>query len=91
MEQRQLAGLISAKADVGSSPAGELPLLLRKADLITSRLFFLQSISMYYVYILYSEQFDKTYIGYSYDPQQRLLSHNELSPKGWTKRYRPWK
>jgi putative endonuclease len=46
---------------------------------------------MFYVYILYSAQYDKTYTGYSQDPQQRLLSHNELSPKGWTKRYRPWK
>ncbi|MDV7391920.1 GIY-YIG nuclease family protein [Arthrospira platensis SPKY1] len=46
---------------------------------------------MFYVYILYSAQYDKTYTGYSQDPEQRLLSHNELSPKGWTKRYRPWK
>jgi putative endonuclease len=46
---------------------------------------------MFYVYILYSERCGITYTGYSQDPEQRLLSHNELSNKGWTLRYRPWK
>jgi len=46
---------------------------------------------MFYVYILYSERYGKTYTGYSQYPEQRLLSHNELSKKGWTIRYRPWK
>ncbi len=46
---------------------------------------------MYYVYVLYSEKHHKTYTGYSQDPQQRLLSHNELSKKGWTIKFRPWK
>jgi putative endonuclease len=46
---------------------------------------------MFYVYILFSELSGKTYTGYSQDPEQRLLSHNELSNKGWTISYRPWK
>ena len=46
---------------------------------------------MFTVYILHSEKFDKIYIGFTSNLSQRLLSHNELSQKGWTKRYRPWK
>jgi putative endonuclease len=45
---------------------------------------------MFWVYVIYSEQFDKIYIGYSSDPDKRLLSHNFLSKKGWTIRFRPW-
>ncbi|MBD3385677.1 GIY-YIG nuclease family protein [candidate division KSB1 bacterium] len=46
---------------------------------------------MYTVYVLYSETYDKIYIGYTSDLASRFASHNELSTKGWTKRYRPWK
>ncbi|MCE1201268.1 MAG: GIY-YIG nuclease family protein [Bacteroidia bacterium] len=45
---------------------------------------------MFYVYILYSEKFGKTYTGFTSDLEQRFLSHNVLSNKDWTKRYRPW-
>lgn len=43
------------------------------------------------VYILYSERYDKIYVGYTSDLEARILSHNELSNKGWTKKFRPWK
>ena len=46
---------------------------------------------MFTVYVLYSEKFDKTYIGFSQNLEQRLLSHNELGKKGWTIHFRPWK
>ena len=46
---------------------------------------------MFTVYVLYSEKYDKLYIGYTSDLKQRLLSHNELARKGWTVKYRPWK
>ena len=46
---------------------------------------------MYLVYVLYSENFDKIYIGMTSNLEQRLLSHNELSKKGWTIKFRPWK
>jgi putative endonuclease len=46
---------------------------------------------MYFVYVLYSEAFDKIYIGFTSDLKARLLSHNELATKGWTIKYRPWK
>ncbi len=46
---------------------------------------------MFTVYVLYSERYDKLYIGYTSDLEQRLLSHNKLAKKGWTINYRPWK
>ena len=45
---------------------------------------------MYKVYALYSEIYDKIYIGYTSDLETRIQSHNVLSKKGWTKKYRPW-
>ena len=46
---------------------------------------------MFTVYVLYSEKYNKIYIGYTSNIEQRLLSHNELETKGYTLRYRPWK
>ncbi len=45
---------------------------------------------MYTVYILYSEKYNKTYVGFTTDMQARFLSHNELGIKGWTIKFRPW-
>lgn len=45
---------------------------------------------MYTVYVLFSLNYNKIYIGFTSDIKKRLLSHNELSKKGWTVRYRPW-
>ena len=45
---------------------------------------------MFTVYVLYSPIFDKIYIGYSSDINNRFLSHNELATKGYTIRFRPW-
>ena len=47
--------------------------------------------NMYIVYVLYSEVYDKIYVGYTADLTGRLLSHNELGIKGYTIKYRPWK
>jgi len=46
---------------------------------------------IYTVYVLHSPKFDKIYIGYTSDLEQRILSHNELGKKGWTIKFRPWK
>ena len=46
---------------------------------------------MYTTYVLYSEKYDKIYIGFTSDLEQRLLSHNRLATKGWTVKYRPWR
>ena len=46
---------------------------------------------MFTVYVLFSEDFDKIYIGYTADLEQRFLSHNKISKKGWTVNFRPWK
>jgi putative endonuclease len=46
---------------------------------------------MFTVYVLFSEKFNKIYIGYTSDLEQRFKSHNELGTKGWTIKFRPWK
>ena len=45
---------------------------------------------MYTVYVLYSPNYDKIYIGYSSDVATRFKYHNELAWKGWTLKFRPW-
>ena len=42
------------------------------------------------VYILYSRKYKKRYTGYTSNLIQRFYSHNFLSKKGFTIRYRPW-
>ena len=45
---------------------------------------------LYYVYILYSEKFDKYYIGHTDDIENRLWSHNNSIRETYTSKYRPW-
>lgn len=45
---------------------------------------------MFFVYALYSVTYDKIYIGFTSDIEQRFKSHNELGQKGWTIKFRPW-
>ena len=45
---------------------------------------------MFIVYALYSSTYDKIYIGYTSNLVERFKSHNQLSKKGWTIKYRPW-
>ena len=44
----------------------------------------------YYIYILFSESTDKTYIGYTSDFNKRLLEHNTSVQNTFTSKYRPW-
>ena len=44
----------------------------------------------YTVYILYSLNFNKIYVGYTSNLIERFKSHNTLNRKGWTKNFRPW-
>ncbi len=46
---------------------------------------------MFTVYVLYSENYNKIYVGYTSNIEQRLLAHNHLETKGYTLKYRPWK
>ena len=43
------------------------------------------------VYILFSEKYGKTYVGFTSNLIERFKSHNSLSQKGFTKNFRPWK
>ena len=45
---------------------------------------------MFVVYALYSRTYDKIYIGFTSNIEERFKSHNELSKKGWTIKFRPW-
>ena len=42
------------------------------------------------VYVLFSASFNKIYVGYTSNLDQRLLSHNVLATKGYTVKFRPW-
>ncbi|MGC1242888.1 MAG: GIY-YIG nuclease family protein [Chryseosolibacter sp.] len=44
----------------------------------------------HYIYVLFSPNYDQTYIGFSDNVEARFRSHNEHAKKGWTIRYRPW-
>jgi putative endonuclease len=44
----------------------------------------------FFTYVLYSEKYNKIYIGYSSDLDLRLSFHNDPENKGWTKKYQPW-
>ena len=45
---------------------------------------------MFYVYILYSVDFDKYYIGHTDNLNDRLWSHNNTERATFTSKYRPW-
>jgi len=45
---------------------------------------------MYTTYTLYSKVFNKIYIGFTSNLDQRLISHNQTAIKGWTIKFRPW-
>ncbi len=45
---------------------------------------------MFTTYVLFSQRYQKIYIGYSADVEDRLVSHNERATKGYTLKYRPW-
>jgi putative endonuclease len=45
---------------------------------------------MFYVYVLYSAEYDKIYIGFTSNLEARLAHHNHPQNKGWTAKYQPW-
>ena len=45
---------------------------------------------MFTTYVLYSDKYDKIYIGMTSNLEKRFFAHNNL-PKGWTASFRPWK
>ena len=42
------------------------------------------------VYVLFSSSFKKTYVGFTSNLIERFKSHNHLSSKGFTAKFRPW-
>ncbi len=45
---------------------------------------------MFYLYIIYSIKSDKYYIGYSENPERRLIEHNTDPRPTYTSKHRPW-
>lgn len=45
---------------------------------------------MFYTYILYSREYNKTYVGYTSNLEGRLQAHNHPQNKGWTHKFQPW-
>ncbi len=43
------------------------------------------------VYILFSEDYNKTYVGFTPNLIARFKSHNSMGVKGFTMKFRPWK
>jgi predicted GIY-YIG superfamily endonuclease len=41
--------------------------------------------------VLYLEKFGKHYTGFTFDFEGRMMSHNVLGKKDWSKRYCPWR
>ena len=56
----------------------------------TQKLGFFYIYMKHYVYIIYSENFDKYYKGYTTHPQLRLQEHNDGLSR-YTKHFTPWK
>ena len=45
---------------------------------------------MFSIYFLYSKNSDKYYVGYSDNPDRRLIEHNTKDFNTFTKKHRPW-
>ena len=52
---------------------------------------FLILLTMFYIYILFSETADKYYVGHTDDVERRLNEHNHSERLTFTSKYRPWK
>ena len=51
--------------------------------------FFYLSI-MYFIYFIYSEKYDIYYVGFSDDPERRVVEHNTNPRRSFTQKFRPW-
>jgi len=45
---------------------------------------------MFFVYVLYSAEYDKTYVGYTSNLQSTLFNQNHPNNRHWSARYKPW-
>ena len=45
---------------------------------------------MYFIYIIYSDSANLYYIGYTNDPNRRLIEHNTNPHITFTSKHRPW-
>ena len=45
---------------------------------------------MYFIYFIYSDTANLYYVGYTNDPQRRLIEHNISPHNTFTSKHRPW-
>ena len=45
---------------------------------------------MFYIYILYSPEADRYYVGHTEDIERRLIEHQAISENSFTSKHRPW-
>ncbi|NRS92853.1 GIY-YIG nuclease family protein [Frigoriflavimonas asaccharolytica] len=76
------------KADARSSSANGG--LQSKRESLIWFSFFIFNMEEFVVYVLYSEKYKIHYTGFTSDLISRFRSHNLLSNKGFTRKYRPW-
>ncbi len=70
---------------------GSSPVPATNSGFLIFRKLLFYYVLMFTVYGLHSSKHKKIYIGRTSDLDSRMLSHNKLATKGWTRRYRPWK
>ena len=46
--------------------------------------------NMFTTYVLYSEKYNKIYVGYTSSLEERVKSHNIFAKTGYTVKFRPW-
>lgn len=78
---------IDNKGIANEKKGGDFPPFATKQALLEGLFYF---VSMFHVYVLYSENFQNIYIGMTSNLEERFKSHNELGTKGWTIQFRPW-
>ena len=45
----------------------------------------------YFTYAIYSDKYQKIYIGFTRNLDERLFDHNVRAKKGYTLKFRPWR
>ena len=69
--------------------AGSSPARGAKLNLPTIWVFVIKRAQMFFTYVLYSQQYNKIYIGQTCDLEKRLSEHN-LGLSSYTRKFIPW-
>lgn len=73
-------------AQLNTRPYRTVPARMRAGGVRAGRI---KLITMYFVYVLYSESYQRYYVGMTHDLNQRLIEHNDGKSVS-TKAFKPW-